>query len=103
MYLTAVPVVKGRQGSSTTTGKGTAIMETMSTSSWSYYLFAEPSFLEGMARIMDFGDTLTEFNQSLTPAQANNIALTTDWQAVFEDVRAAVSKVAEELAPAASR
>ncbi len=72
-------------------------------SAWAYYLFAEPSFVEGMARILDFGDTLTEFNESLTPTQANSIALTTDWQAVFEDVRIALSKIAEELAPPASR
>ena len=77
-------------------------MESVSTIwTWSDYLYAQPSFLEGMARIVDFGNTLSEFNESLTPVQANNIALTTDWQAVFADVRLAMSRVAEGLAPAA--
>lgn len=85
-----------------TTRKGTAIMKSVS-SSWSYYLFAEPSFIEGWARMVDFANSMTEFNQSPTGEQANYIALTTDWQAVFDDVRAAMDKVTEELAPAASR
>ncbi len=56
------------------------------------FLFARPSFFEGMARVLDLGDTLTEFNRSITPAQANNIALRSDWQVVGNTIR----KVAEE-------
>ncbi len=31
------------------------------------FLYARPSFAEGMARIMDFGNTLTEYNRSPDP------------------------------------
>ena len=33
---------------------------------YSSFLFAEPSFLEGMARVVDFGGTLNEYNRSAT-------------------------------------
>ena len=51
------------------------------------FLFARPSFIEGFARVLDFGDTLTEFNQSVTGEQADLIALTMDWQALGFDLR----------------
>jgi hypothetical protein len=43
------------------------------------FLYARPSFLEGLARIFDFGGTLNEYNQSLTPKQADFLALRADW------------------------
>lgn len=57
------------------------------------FLFARPSFLEGCGRVLDFGDTLTQFNTSLTPEQADAIALYLDWSAVGNDLRAAVRAV----------
>ena len=57
------------------------------------FLFARPSFLEGCGRILDFGDTLTQFNTSLTPEQADAIALYLDWSTVGNDLWAAVRAV----------
>lgn len=43
------------------------------------FLFARPSFLEGMGRVVDLGDTLTEYNSS---ADSDQVALAMDWVAV---------------------
>jgi hypothetical protein len=59
-------------------------------SEFSTVLFARPSFLEGMGRILDFADMLQEYNKSLTPQQADRLALCADWGAVGEDIEVAV-------------
>lgn len=46
------------------------------------FLFARPSFLEGLSRVLDLGATLQEYNSSLNPEQADVIAQQMDWQAV---------------------
>lgn len=51
------------------------------------YLFAVPTFIEGIARVFDFAGTITEYNKSQSPAQADAIALTSDMMAVFSDMR----------------
>jgi len=56
------------------------------------FLFARPSFFEGVARILDFGNTLQEYNTS-TPEMADYHALKADWQAVGEDMMRAVEMV----------
>ena len=56
------------------------------------YLYAHPSFLEGVARIMDFGGTLTAFNKSRTPSEADARATFEDWRAVGNDLRVAVER-----------
>lgn len=58
-----------------------------------YYLFARPSFLEGIARIYDFGNTLNTYNYSNTPEQADYIAMASDWQVVGQELRAAVARI----------
>lgn len=63
---------------------------------YSTVLFARPSFLEGVARVMDLGDTLTEFNQSLSPEQADAVALEMDWRAVGQDLWSAVGAYAAQ-------
>ncbi len=63
---------------------------------YSMLLFARPSFLEGMARIVDVGGTLNEYNTSLTPEQADYIALSSDWWAVGDALRGAIGQFAEE-------
>jgi hypothetical protein len=62
----------------------------------STFLFAKPSFVEAAARILDFGGTLTVFNNSLSPEQADSIALSMDWQLVGHDFREAIRKVVSE-------
>jgi hypothetical protein len=62
----------------------------------SYLLFARPSFVEGMGRVVDFGDTLTEFNRSLDAAQADHLALWSDWNAVADDLNAVIGRFVTE-------
>jgi len=61
--------------------------------SYTDFLYARPSFAEGMARIMDFGNTLSEYNRSPDP---DAIALIADWNAVAEDLYKAVEQVTSE-------
>ena len=44
----------------------------------STFLFAEPSFAEGMARVLDLFGTLNEYNASPTPQHADARALGAD-------------------------
>ncbi len=53
-------------------------------------LFAEPSALEGAARLLDLGTTLQEYNASHTEAEADTRALANDWRAVGEDMMSAI-------------
>ena len=50
------------------------------------FLFAPPSLIEGMARLVDFGGTLTEFNRSPNP---DHLAIAGDWRAVGHDLASA--------------
>ena len=49
-------------------------------------LFARPSFIEGMARVLDMGGTLNEYNFSATGEEADAIALWSDWAAIGQDM-----------------
>lgn len=63
---------------------------------YSCFLFAPPTFLEGMGRLVDFGDTLTEFNRSIDNAQADRLALWADWNAVGDDLGAVIGRFVTE-------
>lgn len=63
---------------------------------YSDVLFAQPSFFEGMARLLDFGNTLSEVNYSTSPKQADAAALAADWYAVGDDIRTVMETFAEE-------
>lgn len=71
------------------------------------FLYARPSFFEGAARVLDFTGTLTEYNQSITPDQADAIALRMDWAMVGQDLKNAMDQFAadhaEELAGGKAR
>lgn len=54
------------------------------------FLFARPSFWEGLGRLIDFGGTLTEFNDAPSGPQADRYAIAQDWQAVGDDLRDAM-------------
>ena len=54
-------------------------------------LFAEPSFVEGMARTLDIGNTLKKYNESETGQEADIEALKNDWRAVGDDIRISIS------------
>ena len=62
------------------------------------FLYARPSFWGGVASVMDLGCTLVEYNTSLTPEQADAIALSYDWYFVGEDLRAACREFARQQA-----
>ena len=57
------------------------------------FLFATPSFLEGLARILDLGGTLNEYNYSESDEEADEIALWMDWAVVGTDLRNAIKAV----------
>ena len=56
----------------------------------SLYLTAQPSFLEGVARLFDFAGTMTVYNESRSPDEADIRALRADWQALGDDMRFAI-------------
>jgi hypothetical protein len=55
-------------------------------------LFADPSFLEGMARVLDMGGTLNEYNRSLTGEMADFYALFGDWATVGSAIQQAAQE-----------
>ncbi len=54
-------------------------------------LYARPSFFEGVARIVDLGGTLNEYNRSPTSEQADCDALEADWSAIGQDLEQAIT------------
>lgn len=56
------------------------------------FLFVRPSFLNGMARVMDVFAELDDYNASNTPDEADATALLIDWQAVARDFEEAMKK-----------
>lgn len=56
-------------------------------------LFARPSFLEGVARLVDVGGSLNTYNISRTGQEADARALQNDWRAIGHDVRVALEKI----------
>lgn len=61
-------------------------------------LYATPSFLEGIARSIDLGDTLTEYNGSESGAAADLRALRSDWIAIGNDLRQAMAQFEQDNA-----
>ncbi len=60
------------------------------------YLFADPSFLSGAARMLDLGGAFDEFDGSLTPAQADELAMRRDWNAVGADLIGAMGEAEQD-------
>ena len=58
----------------------------------SYFLFAEPSFIEGMARVLDLGNTLNVYNESFSGEIADSTAISMDWAMVGKDIYQAISE-----------
>lgn len=65
-------------------------------STLSSFLFARPSFMEGLARILDMGNTLQEYNHSATPKEADFRAMLADWTAVGDDIQTALNAALKE-------
>ena len=60
------------------------------------FLYARPSFVEGVARLFDFGNTLNEYNTSLTAEQADFLALRADWRVVARDLGIAFEQLEQD-------
>lgn len=65
-----------------------------------HYRYARPSFAEGVARIMDFGNALGAYNFGAADdsgdADPDTAALRADWAAIGGDFRHAVTRFAAE-------
>ncbi|MCL4549777.1 MAG: hypothetical protein M1495_14540 [Bacteroidetes bacterium] len=60
-----------------------------------FLLFAEPSFIEGMSRVLDLGNTLREYNESLSPKEADSQAIFADWSAIGRDIHDAILEISK--------
>lgn len=65
------------------------------------YLFVNPTFWRGAARVGDFWGILEEYNLSRTAAEADAMAMRSDWLAIGRDMTAALqTHRREDLHPA---
>ncbi len=60
-------------------------------------LYSQPSMLEGFARVLDIGGTFDVYNDSLSPAEADRLALLSDWYAVAADLHRATQAYASQV------
>lgn len=67
---------------------------------YSALLFAEPSFLRGVARLLDFSGSLSDYNFGLTPRETDALALAADRRAVLQDYRDAHEQIRRQLSGA---
>lgn len=56
----------------------------------SSFLFARPSFTEGAGRLLDFGNTLFEYNRSETGELADYRAIYADCRVIGEELRSGI-------------
>ena len=61
-----------------------------------YRLYAGPSFIEGVARLLDFSGSLEVYNESRDGAEADIRASASDWRTVGEDINTAVKEYGKE-------
>jgi hypothetical protein len=62
----------------------------------SYSLYADPSALEGVARLFDFAGTLNTYNSSLSEIEADTKAMAHDWVTVGADLQNALNMYEQE-------
>lgn len=55
------------------------------------YLYAHPSFISGMSRVLDIFGVFTAYNYSRSPQEADARAIHSDWLAVGKDLDAAMA------------
>ncbi len=66
-------------------------------------LFAEPSFIGGMASIFDLGRTLQEYNTSKIDKEADAKALENDWRCVGNDIKTSISQYEQRIIGSSKR
>jgi len=55
------------------------------------FTFAMPSFIGGMASVLDIGSTLVVYNESRSPEEADYHAIESDWKITGNDISSAMS------------
>lgn len=55
------------------------------------FLFAKPSFIGGLASVLDLGSSLMIYNESPIVKMADTLALKSDWQMTGEDIKSAMA------------
>lgn len=60
------------------------------------FLFAQPSFASGAARVLDLWGQFDEYNISATPQEADAAALAADWLVVGQDICDAIKQTETE-------
>lgn len=60
------------------------------------FLFADPSFLTGLASVMDLGGSLLTYNVAPSGAEADQRAIASDWAVVGLDILNAAKTLGEE-------
>lgn len=55
-----------------------------------FMIFARPSFIEGIVRLIDLGGTLNIYNESGTEDEADYKALHNDWIMVGNDIKSSI-------------
>jgi len=56
------------------------------------FLFAQPSFASGMARILDLWGQFDEYNESVSVAEADTKAIAADWLMVGQDMYSSMAE-----------
>lgn len=72
-------------------------------SNFSSFLFARPSFVEGVARLIDVSGSLNTYNTSPDGVTADTRALDADWRAVGDCVKESILRYARRLEKRSAR
>ncbi|MGH9092335.1 MAG: hypothetical protein ACRDZR_13315 [Acidimicrobiales bacterium] len=57
------------------------------------FLFATPSWKEGVGRLVDFANSLSEYNRTNPPEDPDTRALAQDWLAIGDSLSSAMGNV----------
>lgn len=60
------------------------------------FLYARPSFIEGVGRMLDVAGSLSMYNISRSPEAADGRAMYEDWKALGHDLRVALEELRSE-------
>ena len=64
----------------------------------STFLVGKPSYVEGVARLLDFAGALNRYNRTATPGAADLRALSADWHAIGDDIaRASIEDMQKRM------